>query len=646
MINRLKSEKIRHFLLNFYILVVCIFLEPIWYRNDDTVIAFLSKGINISTTKILTTYDTSVILNYVYSIFPNIYGFISYSIVQYGIILLSLNIILWNLSRNFTNRATPLFLVVLISFPTLISPTFTVTAGLASIASLLQIKKALELKSSKMLVLGLWLFIVATLVRDEVAAIVFVIFFLALVINKNKFELVNKQRATIVIAFLILFLTQIINRSVYVKNEFKYGREFMQYISYPIHDYGADKFIINQPEIMSKNDLTVNDIKIIRNYFVVDKNITDPVKIKKVLDEIGWNDSIFHVDSNRVKDQLFSFIYNNTYGLMSCLFLLVLLVTKNLKSKLMLIFTILILVILILRGRIEGFVTFLITLGALLFQNNLDDKSKNLNRFVIVALVPLTFFAFDSHQQKLEDSETAQKSFIKLTTKNFWNWGGSFPSQLIYPVFDRDNWRVNLQIKEMGWSTYITGTNSYLSLEKGGFLKELNSQSGVNFSAIGFHIPLLERYCFEHFGSKLDLNIIEELPFLNIYNAKCRSMEVNFVSENLEFQQENPFLWFTDKVSEINIRNTTKNNVVGKLIFSLEQSPCKESIRYSEINFQQKNYLINKEDQIYAIPVMLDAFEQDILYIEYLDTTFCQIQDDTRLFHSKISNFNFNENSS
>ena len=76
MINRLKSEKIRHFLLNFYILVVCIFLEPIWYRNDDTVIAFLSKGINISTTKILTTYDTSVILNYVYSIFPNIYGFI------------------------------------------------------------------------------------------------------------------------------------------------------------------------------------------------------------------------------------------------------------------------------------------------------------------------------------------------------------------------------------------------------------------------------------------------------------------------------------------------------------------------------------------------------------------------------------------
>jgi hypothetical protein len=80
----------------------------------------------------------------------------------------------------------------------------------------------------------------------------------------------------------------------------------------------------------------------------------------------------------RIEDQLKGILDKNIYGFYTLLFLLILLLKNTSASRRILVIALFIMLILILRGRIEGFVTFLIALSCILFQrNNFDMLNKN-----------------------------------------------------------------------------------------------------------------------------------------------------------------------------------------------------------------------------------------------------------------------------
>jgi len=627
--------------------LVCGFLQPIWYRNDDLVIAFLSKGINLSDKSIYTTYDTNIFLNYLYAKFPNILNIMSYSIIQFVLMFISMNIILSLMLRNSERKVYFLIAFTMVTIPTLLNPTFTITAGWVAIASLMFCKNAIQENKDWKLITGALLLIVSSLIRDEVTLIVFLVFLFSLFINKENLKFDRIKMSIIGITLLTLFATQFINRSVYKNDQFQFGQDFAKNISYPINDYGADLLLENNPQLIDKYGYSINDIKLMRNYFNVDKNLIEPNKVSKLLNEVGWKSAFLHINKERTEDQLRGILDKNIYGFYTLLFLLILLFGNTSNSRKFFVVAVFILIIMILRGRIEGFVTFLIVLSCVLFQRNkFEIKGKISSLIALAILSGLTLYTINLHFHKIEDSKVARESFNKLVVKDFWNWGGSFPTQLIYPVFDSKNWRKELRIKDMGWSTYIPETNSYKSLNDAGFIGELNSVNGVNFSAINFHLPLLERYCFEHFGSKLQLLITDNHPFITLYNAKCTSEIINLVSENLEFTDESSFVWFTNDNKEVTVRNASGEQLTGNINFSLRDGPCKNDINNTEIIFQSKQIIITGNQELYSLAVSLDPFQSETLEIKIYGSEFCQIEGDARKLHSQLTNFSFEKRSS
>ena len=642
-------QSVRKFQLTFnsLFLLVCGFLQPIWYRNDDLVIAFLSKGINLSDKSVYTTYDTNILLNYLYAKFPNILNIMPYSIIQYVLMLISMNLILSIILRNSDKRVYIFVVFTMVTIPTLLNPTFTITAGWVAIASLMFCQQAIRENNDWKLIAGTILLVISSLIRDEVTLIIFVIFVILLLINIEMFKFDIVKMSILSFTMLAILATQLINRSTYKNDQFQFGQDFAKNISYPINDYGADILLENNPQLLSKYGYSINDIKLIRNYFNVDKNLVNPQRVGQLLNEVGWKSAFLHINKERIEDQLKGILDKNIYGFYTLLFLLILLLKNTSASRRILVIALFILLILILRGRIEGFVTFLIALSCILFQrNNFDIKTKTFPILVLAILSSLTFYTFKMHFQKIEDSKVARDSFNKLAAKDFWNWGGSFPTQLIYPVFDSKNWNNELRIKDMGWSTYIPETNSFESLNNIGFIGELNSVNGVNFSAINFHLPLLERYCFEHFGSKSQVLITDNHPFITIYNATCTSKTINLVSEKLEFTDQSSFIWFTNDNKEVTIRNSTGKRLTGNINFSLREGPCKNDINNSEIIFQNKKIIVSGSQELYSMAVSLDPLQSESLEIKTYGNDFCETEGDDRKLHSQLLNFSFENRSS
>jgi hypothetical protein len=634
-------------MFNFVNILLCIFFQPIWYRNDDLVIAFLSKGLGYSDNPIYTIYDTNIILNYLYSIIPNIFNILSYSIVQYALIFISINIILQKILINSAKKIVTTILFTMITLPTLLYPTFTLTAAWVTIASLMICRQAIKERHHWKLVFGTLFLIVSSLIRDEVTLVIFLIFLISLYINKEQIEFSRTQIGIIIVTLIAVFITQYINRNAYSSEQFQFGQNFAKNVSYPINDYGADILLENNPQIINKYGYSINDIKLIRNYFNVDRNLVEPLKISKILDELGWQNSILHFNQERIIDQVKGILDKNVYGFYTLLLLLIMLFGNNGQSRKFLALAFIIIMILLLRGRIEGFVTFFIVLSSVLFQKSyFDFKGKVVPLIVLTLSIGLTFYTTNLHFQRMEDSKVASESFKKMENKDFWNWGGSFPTQLIYPVFDSRNWKKDIRINDMGWSTYIPGTNSFISLNNDGFISELNSVNGVNFSAINFHIPLLERYCFEHFGSKLQLITTNNQPFITIYNAKCSSERINFVSDKIEFTDESSFIWFTDENKEIKINNSTGKKLAGNIIFSVRKGPCKNQIEDSKLTFQNNTIGLSSAQQAYSMEVRLDPYQSEIMQLDTAGSDFCETAGDDRKLHSQLTNFSFEESSS
>jgi len=634
-------------MFNFVNILLCVFFQPIWYRNDDLVIAFLSKGLGYSDNPIYTIYDTNIILNYLYSIIPNIFNILSYSIVQYALIFISINIILQKILINSAKKIVTTILFTMITLPTLLYPTFTLTAAWVTIASLMICRQAIKERHHWKLVFGTLFLIVSSLIRDEVTLVIFLIFLISLYINKEQIEFSRTQIGIIIVTLIAVFITQYINRNAYSSEQFQFGQNFAKNVSYPINDYGADILLENNPQIINKYGYSINDIKLIRNYFNVDRNLVEPLKISKILDELGWQNSILHFNQERIIDQVKGILDKNVYGFYTLLLLLIMLFGNNGQSRKFLALAFIIIMILLLRGRIEGFVTFFIVLSSVLFQKSyFDFKGKVVPLIVLTLSIGLTFYTTNLHFQRMEDSKVASESFKKMENKDFWNWGGSFPTQLIYPVFDSRNWKKDIKINDMGWSTYIPGTNSFISLNNDGFISELNSVNGVNFSAINFHIPLLERYCFEHFGSKLQLITTNNQPFITIYNAKCSSERINFVSDKIEFTDESSFIWFTDENKEIKINNSTGKKLAGNIIFSVRKGPCKNQIEDSKLTFQNNTIGLSSAQQAYSMEVRLDPYQSEIMQLDTAGSDFCETAGDDRKLHSQLTNFSFEESSS
>ena len=248
-------------MFNFVNILLCVFFQPIWYRNDDLVIAFLSKGLGYSDNPIYTTYDTSIILNYLYSIIPNIFNILSYSIVQYALIFISINIILQKIIINSAKKIVTMTLFTMITLPTLLYPTFTLTAAWVTIASLMICRQAIKERHNWKLVFGTLFLIISSLIRDEVTLVIFLIFLISLYINKEQIEFSRTQIGIIIVTLIAVFITQYINRNAYSSEQFQFGQNFTKNVTYPINDYGADILLENNPQIINKYGYSINDIK-------------------------------------------------------------------------------------------------------------------------------------------------------------------------------------------------------------------------------------------------------------------------------------------------------------------------------------------------------------------------------------------------
>jgi hypothetical protein len=195
--------------------------------------------------------------------------------------------------------------------------------------------------------------------------------------------------------------------------------------------------------------------------------------------------------------------------------------------------------------------------------------------FLYALSYSIIFIGIIQNLNNKEDINIATNELNTMDNFQIWQIGGGWSLPHAYPLFDTTSWKENIEIISSDWSIYAPKSNYQKLATENRFIEQLISKNGINVAANNYHIPLMEKYCFEHFGSKLEVREINNNIFLKIYNLKCSKSYINLISENLEFDNNGSFLWLTNKKNIVTLNNYSDFITLTTAKFIFKNNPCK-----------------------------------------------------------------------
>lgn len=575
-------------------------------------------------------YHSSVIIGFISSKLPYILGIAPYNYINLGMLFfnfISLNELLNKINKKFYPN---LFIAYASSLFILIRPTFTTIAGHLCVVGMLSIYFYNSNKDRKYLIFGLILLLSASFIRDEM-----VIFFLAfagiiliqsLVKNKKDFILIGT-------IFLIIFgLSQFINRNQYSDESLKDLKEFAS-VGYHILDYNADKHILQNSEVMLRNDYSSNDINLIRNWFFVDSYLSDPLRLDALLDDTKWRGPISNFNS---KESILSSINLLSNYPLNFMFISAIIITflanRNRTLKILWLFFVLALFVGTIIGRQLAYVYVPLLTFLFLFSYLQTNKTTSVTRYLIyslsVTIILTTLFENKSNKETIKKVNLTYES-IKLD--KLWVIGGGLPSEFIFPLLRSPN--VKTELITSDWSIYAPKSNFVKYNSNNNFLSELQSQQGVNIATNNYHLPLIQMYCKEKFGADLIINPVVNSNLVRINNLKCPSSQSNIISPNMEYLSSGEgFLWITPAESKFYLLNYANKDFKGTYKLLSQNNPCNENISYT-LTSPTFRVSSTSSQEFITFPVSLKPYEKLLITVSTPnEQKICKIEGDNRSF--------------
>jgi hypothetical protein len=632
-INNLSFRLVAYTLL---LVIIWIIFPPVYFKNDDVIMSMISGGYGQMYEKSNLIMASNIILGQLSVFLPNFFGVVPYNYLN--ILFLSISFI--SLGETI-NKITKKFLISVIvqlssSLFILIRPTFTTIAGYLSVTAMLNIYLYNKNSEKKHLLYGFTLLLFASLIRDEMV-IFFVIFTFVIIVQSLKKN--GREVLTSASIFSILFIiTQIINRLPYNSDYLKQLKEFALVLS-PIVDYNADRSILQKTELLLLSNYTINDINLIRNWYFFDLHMIDPSRLVNLLSEFGWRGRTVNLDISESITNSLNLITN--YPL-NVIFLssIILMIFSNRNYVLKVLWVLLLLSVIMgaLIGRQLDYVYYPIFMFLFILIYVNFNQSKTRSKVLIISTSTLIGLSgINAYQSATISIEKMQKSYQNVSADKIWVIGGGLPLELIYPVLEKHI--KGPEIIASDWSIFTPKSYFQKYNSQNNFVLDLKSENGVNVVANNYHIPLIQIYCKEKFGSDLLKTGLLQNEVIRIENLKCPSQQINLISSNMEFEESGKgFMWLTPSFNQFELYNYSDKHFKGIYELNVANNPCNKITNFS-LSSSQFNVTTSSLKKTVPINLSLNPYEKLVVSLSVpKGQELCNIEGDSRTLIAKLIN--------
>ncbi len=492
------------FVLTGFSASIVYFYPPFWRTNDDVAMAMFAHGYGLAHSASDQLFFSNALWGKVVQLFQPILNMEGYALMSLMTVLVCVLVLFALVRRNYESNYLAALILAYGIFQSLISPQFTVNAGLLAIVCIFSVLEYERTKSSKFLFLMIVFGGLSFLVRS-IELCFMVVVAAPLLIRRSL--MVDRRFILALLGLIVLGVGAFeFDRKSYEAEEWKAFNE-LNTVRAAYTDFGAHKVLFSHPEILRSEGYSKNDIKLVKNWFFEDDNISDPLALKRLLSAVEAE----HVDPVLIRERILKglkvFIHKElkvTAFIVLCL----LLVCFSWRFFLSIWLVIGVAVLLGILGRPGISRVFEPALLLLLIYSYYGVQStkykKRIVLAVLLAAVPFQVQSvLNSYSEDLNHSRVALAEYSQMNQVDFVVWGSALPYKYLYPLMNNTEVR-----REKGPKLYAFGVTalapssvaSVLRGEKQGFLARFSGSEGVNLVAKPGKLELLRHYCQERLG--------------------------------------------------------------------------------------------------------------------------------------------------
>ena len=635
-----KNKLLYRFIIYFVTLcILWILFPPFYFKNDDVIMSMISNGYGQMNDKSNLIYHSNVLMGFLGGQLPSIFGILPYNYINIIFLIISFITVNEIVFKKINNFFISYLLVISSSFFILVTPTFSTISGYLAIAGLLKITEVKSIKNIKHLIFGLVLILTATLIRDEM--VIFILIFTSIVVYKlfiNNKKILVKY---ISVFFIIFCVTQIVNRAPYEDQKLAPLKAFAP-VQYQITDYNADKFLINREIILESNQFTINDIKLIRNWFFVDNYLADSTRLTKLLKESSWSGAYNNIDIKEAISSSINLVSSYPLNIVLLSAIIIFFFSKrNLDLHILWILFVISIIFGAIIGRQLGYIYY--PLLVFLFINNClsIDYSKSFRKLIVVILsfsiLGVNIFSNFSNRS---DLEIARSEYDAINLEKLWLIGGGISLPHVFPLLGRNLKSSDLKLITSDWSIHSPNSNFQEFNSKNEFNTQLQSTDGINVAMSNYLLPLIQIYCKEKFGTDITEIKLFDKKFIRVSNIKCPSNQINIYSPTMEFNDgARGFVWLTDEIKDFTIINYSRDKYFGNYDLFFQNNPCNFDLSFTLESNNFKQTLSSKQG-IANLQLALDPYQSLTVNSRLLGMKeLCKANsEDKRLFLAKLVN--------
>ena len=516
------STIIACFIPTVYILLLWAYRLPQWETNDDVAMSMVAHGYGLAAFASPHLVFSNIVWGYFVSHIPSVAGVFGYSLATAGALIIASSFIFYFMLRLGTGLFLSSLAIALIMCRPLLFPQFTLNAGLLAVAAILGLLVNIRCGSRPCLWMAVALGAIGFLIRSEEAIVVFGVALPFLAGHR----LEDGKTTSIALALLVTVCVGavLLDRWAYSGNEWQYFKE-LNAARAPFTDYGAVAALLQKPEVLARHGYSENDVRLVGNWLFVDEQIASPSRLKILLAELGplqmgsfsWQSGINALTS----------LLHPVLAYLFCTAIALAVLTPNLRVTIAWVFCLAGLFALGVAGRPSVFRVYIPIMSLLIvLPLTLIPAKAKLRRALTAAVLAVACFGNAKTVTSLAASFDQPIARLKSTTpeKPVYVWGGSLPFEFIYSVLKTNEAFRHTVIYPLGTFSYAPFSALYSKqLASQGLIEDLKSEQGALMIADANSYSLLDTYCREHFGKRLNRTAVLDGGLFEINRIDCGS---------------------------------------------------------------------------------------------------------------------------
>jgi len=530
--NSLRVYFLSAFFAAVYVALVLFVLKPFW-ESDDIGMSMIANGYGVAHEQSSNLLFSNVLLGWFITSLPKLFGVDPYSLTSYLCLWLIVMFLLSEVSIRTNSYIFSLILVIGLMSKPVLEPQFTITSGLFMLCSALSFESSVSKRAPFGLFVSISFALLSFIVRPHEAVYMFALLIPFVVLNKN---VPKHYFAAYGVSILVgcVILSQL-NSHQYQADEWSYFRD-VNVARAQFTDFGAGRHIQKNDNLLSEYELSKNDIKLLSNWFLVDRELAKPDKLTDLLVDSGFYD-LNSQGSKKVRSAL-----NRLYGpyLLWVFMASVIALVFSLNKKLGFAWFLFIISVVYLAAYGRGHISrvyypafvMLATYGSIYaFKRH---RSSTLNVIFICFMTFACLANFRYWYNKYSDNAYLADQLsskidrvIRLSAEGdepIATWGGAFPYKIVYRINNGQGNLADLKLIGLGVSVFTPLSYEHFDQSRGkGLVSRYLSDNGLLVVASEKQKHYLSQYCVERLHGVPITHVVMDDPNINLYRAFCKS---------------------------------------------------------------------------------------------------------------------------